>query len=297
MRSRSARSFAEQALARLAVHLGEERSAIVVVGGLNPELLAPVAEAPHQGTADVDLVVQVGMVYDRGDMDFGWLERALTAAEFAPVGDGRGWQWVTAVGGSAVRVDLLTDVLDHRGQQLALPGCTRATVMNVAGPSPALRAPVVRRLPVDLPEEVTPSEVDVQFANLGAYLLAKSAAVIGRREDRDPYDLGFVVVHNHAGGALAAARAAYAELPAGRELEFAAGFRAALRRLTEPGGSAARIYAEQRSLDGDALPLEVLAADAASAAAQCLAEFDRLVHDPAGRPAQPLNPFVRSADL
>ena len=100
MRSRSARSFAEQALARLAVHLGEERSAIVVVGGLNPELLAPVAEAPHQGTADVDLVVQVGMVHDRGDMDFGWLERALTAAEFAPVGDGRGWQWVAAPCGS-----------------------------------------------------------------------------------------------------------------------------------------------------------------------------------------------------
>ncbi|UZN03036.1 hypothetical protein [Cellulomonas sp. S1-8] len=278
MRSRQTRERAERALVRFALRLGARRDSLVVVGGLNPELLAPVPDAPHQGTADIDLVIQIGMVYDRDELDFGWLEAALLAAEFLPLSDGQAWQWVTTVDTAPVRVDLLTDALDHRGQQLALPGCDRTTVMNVAGPGPALRDPVLRRLPVapsDADVRDTPF-VDVPFANLGGYLLAKSAAVLGRTADRDPYDLAFVVAHNSAGGPQAAARAAHAALPPRRDREFSAGFRAALARLTDPLGAAARTYAEQRVLDGDGLPVDVLAADAAAAASQCLREFDRL---------------------
>jgi len=175
---------------------------------------------------------------------------------------------------------LLTDVLDNRGQQLALPGCERATVMNVTGPAPAFRDPIVRRLAFDAPAGTTPAgtPAEVQFANLGGYLLAKSAAVIGRRADRDPYDLTFVIAHNSAGGPLAAARAAHTALPPCREREFIAGFRAALRQLVDPHGAAAQVYAQQRTLDGDPLPSDVLAADAATAAAQCLAEVERPTH-------------------
>ncbi|MBD7920133.1 hypothetical protein H9657_17815 [Cellulomonas sp. Sa3CUA2] len=188
--------------------------------------------------------------------------------------DGRAWQWVMTLEGAPVRIDLLTDVLDHRGQQLAVPGCTRMTVQNVAGPAPALRDPVIRRLPVRSGDDLT-AWVDVPFANLGGYLLAKAAAVLGRRADRDPYDLAFVVQHNTAGGPRAAGRAARAALPPGREQEFEGVLRAALAQLTDPDGRAARLYATQRVADGDPLPVDVLAADAAAAARQCLAELDR----------------------
>lgn len=113
------------------------------------------------------------------------------------------------------------------------------------------------------------------FANLGGYLLAKAAAVCGRLADRDPYDLAFVVQHNSAGGPRAAARAARAALPPGREHEFRAVLRTALSQLTDADGRAARLYAEQRVADGDPLPIDVLMADAAAAARQCLAELDR----------------------
>ena len=120
-----------------------------------------------------------------------------------------------------------------------------------------------------------PTWVDVPFANLGGYLLAKAAAVLGRRADRDPYDLAFVIRHNTEGGPRAAARAARAALPAGREQEFEGVLRAALTQLTDPHGRAARLYAAQRVDDGDPLPADVLASDAAAAARQCLAELDR----------------------
>lgn len=174
--------------------------------------------------------------------------------------------------GTPVRIDLLTDVLDHRGQQLAVPGCSRMTVMNVAGPAPALRNPVVRTLAVASDDHTT--WVDVPFANLGGYLLAKAAAVLGRRADRDPYDLAFVLQHNTAGGPRAAAHAAREALPVGREQEFDGVLRAALAQLTDPDGRAARLYAAQRVADGDPLPVDVLAADAAASARQCLAELD-----------------------
>ncbi|GIG41913.1 hypothetical protein [Cellulomonas phragmiteti] len=233
MRTHRTRALAEAALARLVARLDGRTDGLVVIGGLNPELLAPVTEAPHQGTADIDLVVQLGFVYDRDELDLRWLESALDATGFAPVGESRAWQWVTTVDDTPVRIDLLTDVLDHRGQQLAVPGCTRMTVMNVAGPAPALQDPVIRRVAVTSGDD-PPTWVDVPFANLGAYLLAKAAAVLGRQADRDPYDLAFVVRHNSAGGPRAAARAARAALPAGREKEFDGVLRAALRSSPIP---------------------------------------------------------------
>ena len=103
------------------------------------------------------------------------------------------------------------------GRQLTVPGCTRMTVQNVAGPAPALRDPMIRRLAVPSGDRRT--WVDVPFANLGGYLLAKAAAVLGRRADRDPYDLAFVVQRNTA-GPLAVPHVQRAAPPPGREQAF-----------------------------------------------------------------------------
>jgi hypothetical protein len=271
MRDHRTRALAERALARLVSHVDGHTDAFVVVGGLNPEHLAPVHDAPHQGTADIDLVIEIGVVYDRDELDLGWLERALEAADFEPTGDARAWQWVTSIEGTPVRIDLLVDVLDHVGQQIAVPGCDRMTVMNVAGPGAALHSRIVRSLP--LTDAGSPT-VEAPFADLGGYLLAKSAAVLGRRQDKDPYDLAFVLLHNTAGGPTEGARAALAALPATRGSEYLGAFRAALVQLRDPSGRPAQLYAAQRLLDGADLPHDVLAADAAAAAALALTVLD-----------------------
>lgn len=77
MRTPDARARAEGALRRLLAHVGPHVTEVTVIGGLNPPLLAPVADAPHQGAVDVDLAIDLAPVYDRDDQDFGWLERAL----------------------------------------------------------------------------------------------------------------------------------------------------------------------------------------------------------------------------
>ena len=81
-RTQAARELAETALARLAVHAGPHADELVVVGGLVPARLTATAATTHIGTTDVDLVVDLAVVYDRDEQDFSWLETALTEAGF-----------------------------------------------------------------------------------------------------------------------------------------------------------------------------------------------------------------------
>lgn len=129
------RDLADRALARLVVQLGEHVDEIVVFGGLTPGRVTTGAPAAHVGTTDVDLFVNLSVIYDRDEDDFSWLERGLLAGGFTSVGD-QTWQWWVHVDGRPVRVDLLTDVGDSRFQNVVLPGCARVTAWNVPGPAP-----------------------------------------------------------------------------------------------------------------------------------------------------------------
>lgn len=265
MRTRPGRGLAERALARLVAELGEHATRVTVIGGLNADLLTEVGEVPHQGTLDVDLHVQVGLVYERDDDDFGWLEDALLQAQFAPL-DGAGWRWVTRVDGVPVVLDLLCDVLDNRDQEIPLPGCEHAGAMNLPGPSAAAADTIVRTLQVDT------VAVPVRFADLGGYLLAKASAAFHRRKDKDFYDLGYVLLHNTRGGPVGAGRAAARAVPERDHVGYVGLFRAALTLLAD--AAVARTYAEQRRRDGESTDVEVLTQDAIGAAIACLAEFE-----------------------
>jgi hypothetical protein len=63
-RSREARSLAEEALVRLALAAGDDAGKLVLIGGLTPDLLTLGSETPHHGTVDVDLLPEVGVVYE-----------------------------------------------------------------------------------------------------------------------------------------------------------------------------------------------------------------------------------------
>lgn len=162
---------------------GEHWKDLVVVGGLVPDLIVDSDEV-HQGTNDVDLVLDIGVVHDRDERDFGWLETALDAAGFLPVRSDGDWNWTTDVHGVVVVLQLLVDVDDSLQQEIVLPGAPRVTAMNVQGPRPALRSP----------QTVVMAGRDARVATLGAYLAAKAAAIMGRDEEKDLYDFAFVVI-------------------------------------------------------------------------------------------------------
>lgn len=277
MRSRYTRDLANSALAAFATAVAGHDQDFSVIGGLNADLLTDPADPPHQGTIDVDVLIEVGLVYDRPDLDFRWLEAGLTTAGFEPDHSGRAWVWWLGVGGVRVRLDLLCDVADNVGQEIALPGATSVAAQNVAGPAPALHDVVVREISLD-PATGTRGgggTVAVRFAGLGGYLLAKAAAAHHRGEPRDFYDLAYVLLHASAGSPEAVARAAADAVPPYPHVDHLALLRAALRALADPSGPAAGAFAGQRVLDGDPTDESVLRQDAAGAAIAALAELDR----------------------
>lgn len=170
-----------------------------MIGGLNPDFLAVAAPLAHLGTTDVDLLIEVALVYDRQDQDFSWLERALTDSGFEPRKRDDAWRWLLDLGSAKVVLDLLCDTPDNLGQLIALPGCADATAMNLAGPAPAAVDSVFREIQVpaalraELGSDVT--SVQLRFAGLGGYLLAKASAILRRGLDKDYYDFAYVLLY------------------------------------------------------------------------------------------------------
>ena len=276
MRTPRARALAEDALRDLLAAMGPHGAQITVVGGLNPPLLAPFVEAPHQGTVDIDVVLDLAPVYDRDEQDFGWLESALLSAGFAPAKNGPAWRWTVRREGVDVHIDVLCDVLDNQGQELALPGARTVTAMNLMGPSAALADGVRRPVTVLATDDFAETELQVRYAGLGGYLLAKATALLGRQALKDTYDLAFVILHN-PGGPRGAGVAARQALPPDREAFFVASLRGALTQLLNVESPALHAYAEQRVRDGmDDDPLTIRL-DVVAAARSCLAAFDAAV--------------------
>lgn len=206
IRNREARVRAEDALVRFALLTNKHSQEFVVIGGLNPDFLAPTAPVPHQGTTDVDILLELGLVYDRDEDDFGWLDDALTRGGFTDAASG--WRWRNA----GVLVDLLCDVSDSRGQAIALPGARRAAAQNLDGPGAALHDPVIRELVVSSEIKAafpdSPDVICLRFASLGGYITAKAAALLARGLSKDAYDLMFVIMYAPGGPATAAEAAA-----------------------------------------------------------------------------------------
>lgn len=266
-RSRTAREAAERALVRLAVELGPNVERLIVIGGLNADLLTLPQDVPHQGTTDIDTFIDLPVIYERDDEDFRWLEEGLRSAGFE---EREGWRWATKVGSFEVRLELLTDVYDSPGQSIALPGTDVASAQNIDGPR-AVRTDTIRRqLPVDPGDRRGGHhEVTLQFVGLGGYLLAKAAAILGRSASKDTYDLAFVLLHNIDGGPGPAGRAAARVADGDQERLFLS----ALRRFEGVDSEGAQQFATQRIADGVDADPDALAQDAVAAAAECRRAF------------------------
>ncbi|MCJ1687965.1 hypothetical protein [Rathayibacter sp. VKM Ac-2927] len=277
-RTRAARARAEDALVRFALLAGAHAQDFVVIGGLNPDFLAPSAPAAHLGTTDVDLLFELGFVYDREELDFGWLDRVLRTSGFRARRGAAGWQWDAVLGDALVRLDLLCDVVDQPGQTVSLPGAESAAVQNLEGPAAALVQPILRELSVSPRVRAdhvdAPDRVELRFASLAGYLTAKSAALLSRSTAKDAYDLMFVVLFN-PGGPREAAQSIL-ELPAvSYRRPPAAVARGAVSMLLDPQGRWAGHFAAQMRGAGDEELEERLRADAAAGASLFLRTLDQ----------------------
>lgn len=275
-RNRVARARAEEALVRFTLLTGSHATDFVVIGGLNPDFLAPSAPHPHLGTTDVDLLFELGFVYDRDELDFGWLDRALADGGFTAVGSVAGWQWTGVLGEALVRLDLLCDVYDSPGQPIHLPGAVEATAQNLTGPAAALHGPIERELVVpeavkaDIPS--APDRVRLKFASLGGYIAAKSAAFMSRDKAKDAYDLAFVIMYGPGGPRAAAAAAAATEAPPHRE-PIRATIISAITRLADPESPWVDIVIQELHLAGDESDDDQLRTDILQSAAQFLGSY------------------------
>jgi hypothetical protein len=277
-RSRESRDLAERALAVFGARLGEHVGDVVVIGGLNPDFLAVAPPVAHQGTTDVDLLLEVALVYEREDQDFSWLERALVGSGFEPLWRDDAWRWQLNMGRATVLLDLLCDTPDNLGQRIALPGCTDAIAMNLPGPAPAAVGSVLReiRVPVDLQAELGSESpvVRLRFAGLGGYLLAKASAVLRRRSDKDYYDFSYVLLYSGRSPNEVVEAVRSALVPPPLSHDALADLRAVLVSLAGEARGARDIFVTEMMRSDAELDRDLLDQDLRTAAQRCLRALD-----------------------
>lgn len=261
---------------RFALLAGEQHwNKFVVIGGLNPDFLAPNSPVPHLGTTDVDLLFELGFHYDRDEIDFSWLDGALKQGGFSAEPGTPAWRWIGLLGPAMVRLDLLCDVPDNPGQSIVLPGA-KASVYNFYGPVAALSDPVIRELTVSdaVKAEIAnaPTRVPLRFANLGGYVAAKAIALHSRSLAKDAYDLLFVLMYGRGGPKAAAHAAANVSVPPDRT-RVQPYIREVVARYTGEDARAVETVVTELVRAGDDSDPEQLRADVIVAAQQFLDAF------------------------
>ncbi len=202
-RSPEARVLAEQALAGLLHGTDGEDAEIVVLGGLVPEVLTRDQEpaAPiHLGTTDVDILLVTHVTPDR---DLRSVEVSLEKLGFAP--EGNGWRWRGRVRGRPMKIEFLCDLDSVREHEcVRAPGCRELAAQNLRGTGYVSQDWEWETVTAVL-DDGEAVAVAVRFARLGGYLLSKCVSARTRGEEKDYYDLVYVLLHNRAGGPAQAA--------------------------------------------------------------------------------------------
>jgi hypothetical protein len=203
-RSPEARALAERALIQLLNELEGTGVELVVLGGLVPEVLTEGQDPPapqHLGTADVDLLLRARI---DADEDLFALESALLRLEFEP-SPLDPWRWRGDVSGRGVKVEFLCDLGTQPDTAcVPVPGCAVLEAKNLHGTGYVAHdcSTVLLRSRDDDGRETS---AQARFARLGGYLLSKCVAARSRGENKDYYDLIYVLLHNRAGGPAEAA--------------------------------------------------------------------------------------------
>jgi hypothetical protein len=257
-RSSEARALAERALGRLLAAGAPTSEQLIVLGGLVPPTLTRTGspEAPaHLGTTDVDVLLVTHLTVND---DLGPIENALEAMQFRPHPEG--WRWSGRIEDRLVKIEFLCDLEDQSAEALVRPaGCSQLRAVNLRGTG------YVERDHHEHILHVPEGDLSVQIAGLAGYLLSKAASVRTRGADKDYYDFAYVLLHNNAGGPVAAANTIKASPLADALPGMDSTFVELRERFRNDRAHGARVYArEARKVTPEDDEL-ILAADAAAA--------------------------------
>lgn len=202
-RSAAARARAEQALVWVLDGLDSEKTKMIVLGGLVPDVLSggsEIASIRHLGTTDVDILL---VTHVEEGADLSPLEQNLRKLGFRPRAGG--WRWMGTVDGHPVKIEFLCDLGDRAAEEeVPCSGCDVLKAMNLRGTRFVGLDWNWRDLTASSPSRETLT-VRARFAGLEGYLLSKCFAARHRGLAKDYYDLAYVLIHNQLGGPREAA--------------------------------------------------------------------------------------------
>jgi len=223
--------------AHLLRHLGFAVEHIVLIGGVVPSLLIldPGGGHPHLGTGDLDLCLSVAIV--EGDTgEYERIETALKKAGYGPTDESFRWKQTRRLG---LQVEFFCPAGEGRpAAKMFRPRADESPTAKLnfgpklsafaidAGEVIGLDVVIVER-EVTLPEDGGRTNFSFRVTGLVAFLVAKTAALVGRDKPKDAYDIVWII-ENWDGGPVGAASAVMANAVLGRE-----DVRAALSLLSE----------------------------------------------------------------
>lgn len=202
----------ERVLLTLLGDVGPWSERIYLAGGLAPRYLVgrlPAGARAHVGTTDVDLIIGLALG-DETPETYRTLHNNLTKAGFRQTQPS--FRWSRAVDGAAVYVEFLCETDQVPPGDIYRPrGGTgsKVGVFNVRGAQLVTRDYVEHAIEGDRLEDGGRSKVTVRVSGLLPYTVLKILAFQDRHENKDAYDLVFVVL-NYPGGPTAAGRASAA---------------------------------------------------------------------------------------
>lgn len=201
----------ERVLLTLLGELGPWRERIFLAGGLAPRYLVgevPEGARPHVGTTDIDLIIGLALGDDTPDT-YRTLQNNLEKAGFEQREPS--FQWARVVDGAVVLVEFLCETDRVASGKIFRPTGestgSKLGAFNVQGAQLACDDFVEREIEGERLDGGGRSRVILRVANVLPYAVLKILAFQDRHENKDAYDLVFILL-NLKDGPRSAGRAA-----------------------------------------------------------------------------------------
>ena len=160
--------------------------------------------------------------------------------------------------GQEVKIELLADLENERdGSTVKFNDCENLGAINLRGTGFASRDFEVHELSFD--SGICRAEINV--AGLAGFLLSKAAAAHSRRLPKDWYDIAYVLMHNDAGGPVAAAEHVQKQF-AGKAVAFRSSLRELQANFANSDAQGTQAFVQQFQVDNPQSDPDSLAADA-----------------------------------